>query len=563
MNSTGHRTRLEAARSGRSELESHVIDEFIAGRISRRELVRRGTVVGMSLSVLGTIVTACGGSDSSSRSASSGTPASKKRGGTIRSAIVTPTGAVDPVAVGDTGGAVMLQQTGQYLSVSSGDLKLVPVLAESWKPNRDASEWTFKLKPGVTFNDGSPMTADDVVFTFDMHSDPKVGSNALSAFSGVLSKGGTRKVDDHTVAFTLDAPNGNFPYIVSSDNYNAVILPRTYKGKFDKKFPGTGPWIVEKYTPKVGATFIRNPNYWDKARAALPDRSEFTFYTDEQPQIVALQGGQVDVVGQFSVQGGRALLEDPNVKVISLRSSACREVHMRVDMDPLKDKRVRQAIALSLDRKGIIDGLFQGKADPGNDNWFAPVFASTDTSIPQREKNVEMAKQLLADAGMADGFTVKMNTQRVFEIPDLGVLIQNGAKEIGVKIDLVLQDQSSYYGDFTYGNSPWLDSIMGITDYGHRGVPNVFLQAPLLTKGTWNAAHFKDPTYDKLVAQYVAAIDVQSQKAVAGKIEQLLLDETPIILPYFFNFLSATASNISGVQTTATGLLFLDQASIA
>ena len=236
---------------------------------------------------------------------------------------------------------------------------------------------------------------------------------------------------------------------------------------------------------------------------------------------------------------------------------------MRVDMDPLKDKRVRQAIALSLDRKGIIDGLFQGKADPGNDNWFAPVFASTDTSVPQREKDIAMAKQLLADAGMADGFSVKMNTQRVFEIPDLAVLIQNGAKEIGVKIDLVLQDQSSYYGDFTYGNSPWLDSIMGITDYGHRGVPNVFLQAPLLSKGTWNAAHFKNPAYDKLVAQYVAAIDVQSQKAAAGKIEQLLLDETPIILPYFFNFLSATASNISGVQTTATGLLFLDQASIA
>jgi peptide/nickel transport system substrate-binding protein len=562
MNLSGHRTRLEAARSGRSELESHVIDEFVAGRLSRREFVRRGTVVGLSLSTLGSIVSACGGSDGSSRAASA--PVTKaKQGGTIRCAIVTPTGAVDPVAVGDTGGAVMLQQTGQYLSVSSGDLKLLPVLAESWKANEDASEWTFKLKQGVTFNDGSAMTADDVAFTFNFHADPKVGSNALSAFSGVLSKGGATKVDDHTVKFTLDAPNGNFPYIVSSDNYNAVILPRGYKGKFDKTFPGTGPWIVEKYTPKVGASFIRNPDYWDKERPALPDRAEFTFYTDEQPQVVALQGGQVDVVGQFSVQGGRALLSDPNVKVIGLRSSACREVHMRVDMDPLKDKRVRQALALSLDRKGIIEGLFQGKADPGNDNWFAPVFASTDTSVAQREKDVAMARQLLADAGVADGFSVKMNTQRVFEIPDLAVLIQNGAKEIGVKIDLVLQDQTTYYGDFTYGNSPWLDSVMGITDYGHRGVPNVFLQAPLVSKGTWNAAHFKNPAYDKLVAQYVAAIDVQSQKAVAGKIEQLLLDETPIMLPYFFNFLSATASNISGVQTTATGLVFVDQASIA
>jgi peptide/nickel transport system substrate-binding protein len=555
-----YRARLNSARSRSGEIENHVIDEFLAGRITRRDFVRRGTVAGLSLPLLSAILSACGGATGSS---SPGSAAVKKRGGTIRAAIITPTGAVDPITVGDTGGAVMLQQTGQYLSISSGDLKLLPVLAESWTPNDDASEWTFALRKGVTFNDGSPMTADDVVFTFDLHSDPKVGSNALSAFSGVLSKGGTTKVDEHTVKFTLDAPNGNFPYIVSSDNYNAVVLPRTYTGKFDKSFPGTGPWVIDKYTPKSGASFVRNPNYWDTPNAALPDRAEFTFYTDEQPQIVALQGGQIDVVGQFSAQGGRALLTNPNVKVIKLRSSACREVHMRVDTDPLKDKRVRQALALTLDRTAIVQGLFQNLADLGNDNWFAPVFPSTDTSVPQRQQNIDMAKQLLSDAGMADGFTVKMNTQRVFEIPDLAVLIQEGAKQIGVNIELVLQDQTTYYGDYTYGNSPWLDSTMGITDYGHRGVPNVFLQAPLVSTGTWNAAHFKDPAYDALVAQYVAAVDLQSQKTVAGKIEQMLLDETPIILPYFFNFLTATATNISGVQTTATGLLFVDQASIA
>jgi peptide/nickel transport system substrate-binding protein len=102
---------------------------------------------------------------------------------------------------------------------------------------------------------------------------------------------------------------------------------------------------------------------------------------------------------------------------------------------------------------------------------------------------------------------------------------------------------------------------MGITDYAHRGVPNVLLQAPLLSKGTWNAAHFKNPQYDKLVAQYVAAIDLQSQRAVSRRIERLLLDETPIMIPYFFNFLTATAANVRGVRPTAAGLLFLDRAS--
>jgi peptide/nickel transport system substrate-binding protein len=541
---------LETTRAHSADPQNHLIDEFIAGRLTRLDFVRRGTVLGLSLPLLGAFA-----------SSSSASTLRRKAGGTIRAAIVTPTGAVDPVTVADTGGAVMLQQTGQYLAFSSGDLKLVPVLAQRWKPNHDASVWTFTLRQDVTFNNGNPMTADDVVFTCDFHANPKNGSNALSVFSGVLSKGGTKKIDDHTVRFTLDAPNGNFPYMVSSDNYNLVILPSTYTGKFDKSFPGTGPWIIDKYTPKAGASFVRNPNYWDKAHPAISDRAEFTFYADEQAQIVALQGGQVDVVGQFSVQGGRALLNNKKYKVISLRSSACREVHMRCDMAPFTDKRVRQAIALTLDRKGMIDGLMQGRAALGNDSWFAPVFPSTNRSVPQRKKNIAKAKQLLAAAGKSNGFSVKMNTQRVFEIPDLGVLIKNGAKEIGVNIELVLQDQTTYYGDYNYGTSPWLDSVMGITDYAHRGVPNVLLQAPLLSKGTWNAAHFKNPQYDKLVAQYVAAIDLQSQRAVSRRIERLLLDETPIMIPYFFDFLTATAANVRGVRPTAAGLLFLDRAS--
>ncbi len=98
------------------------------------------------------------------------------------------------------------------------------------------------------------------------------------------------------------------------------------------------------------------------------------------------------------------------------------------------------------------------------------------------------------------------------EIPDLAVVVQNAAKAIGVRINLKVESQSLYYGAGTPGKSDWLDSPLGITDYGHRGVPNVFLNAPLTSNGTWNAAHFKNPQYDQLVAQFVAAIDIASQK---------------------------------------------------
>jgi peptide/nickel transport system substrate-binding protein len=123
-----------------------------------------------------------------------------------------------------------------------------------------------------------------------------------------------------------------------------------------------------------------------------------------------------------------------------------------------------------------------------------------------------------------------------------------------------VESSAQYYGKATFGNSDWLDATMSLVDYGHRGVPNTFLGAPLESAGTWNAAHFKNSQYDKLVGQYVAATDVSTQRSIAGQIETLLLAQTPVIYGYFYNYLTATASSVSGVVPTAIGHLFLNKA---
>jgi peptide/nickel transport system substrate-binding protein len=560
--------KLDGIRDARSELENHYIDELVAGRLSRRQFMRKGAVIGMSTGLMGAILAACGGANkvgtSSSASAGGSTssaaaPATK--GGTLKLAMQTPATAINPLLVNDAGGLNLLAQTGEFLAFDNNQLlQLQPMLATKWTPSKGGAVWTFTLRPNVKFHDGSVMTADDVVYTFQELSNPKNASNALSTFAGVLKPEGVVKVDSGTVAFHLEAPNGNFPYLVSSDNYNAIIVPKgTDFGKWEKTFLGTGPFKFQSYTTNVGANFVANPDYW--GGAPILESTAFTFYTSQQPQILALQGGQVDVIVQFVVQGAQALLGNSSYNIIKLKSANHRELSMRNDQAPFTDKRVRQAIALSLDRPGMVQALLQGFGVVGNDSPFSPKFPSTDTSIPQRTQDLTKAKQLLQAAGHGGGFTTQLATEQYEEIPQLATVIAEAASKIGVKINLKVENQASYYGKATYGNSDWLDATMSLVDYGDRGVPNVFLNAPLLSDGTWNAAHFKNSTYDNLVKQYTAAVDLQTQRQIAGKIQTLLLDETPLIIPYFIDGLTATTTSVKGVVPTSIAAIYLKNAS--
>ena len=175
--------RLDAIRREIGPVENDLVDHLLAGRIDRRTFMRHGSMLGLSLTTLGGVAGLLG------LVAPRPARAQGKPGGTIRVAIATPAGAVDPVTVADDGGLTMLIQAGEFLCVTQPDLTLKPVLAESWTHNDDSSVWTFKLRPNVTFISGGTLQADDVIATVDRLADPGNASNALSAFKGILSKG--------------------------------------------------------------------------------------------------------------------------------------------------------------------------------------------------------------------------------------------------------------------------------------------------------------------------------------------------------------------------------------
>jgi len=562
MDREARRKLEEYRRSEAGPFENTLIDEFLTGEFDRRELIRRATVLGMSVPVVGAVL-AVAGEPAPAFAARARAAAGSSR---LRVAIIPPPAAlIEPHTWLDQGGLETGGICGEFLTRVVNSKTLMPELALSWSTNKEASIWTFKLRPNVKFHTGQTMTADDVVATWKRLASP--GSQALSAVGTYLHPGGVQKVDDMTVAFHLNQPVSNFPFLVSSTTYQAIILPANYVlGTFTKTPQCTGAFMITKYSPGVGATYERFSGWWG-GTAPLAG-VDVTYYTAAAAADAALLSGSIDLIGQVQVTTDRALLNNPNVQIFKAHGATHREMPMRVDANnPFSDYRVRQAVALTLDRPAIVKTLFSGFADVGNDTPFAPVYGLTN-SVPQRKKNIAMAKQLMAAAGHAKGFSMTLTTETTGEIPQLAQIVKQAVAAIGINLTLNIESATAYFnGTQTgppkgWGNTPWLNAPINITDWGSRAVPNVYLVSALSTGGVWNAAHYANKKFDALVHKYLSSPSFKDQSAAAVAMSNILLHDTPVVFPYFYYYLAAGSKSVKGYSADALGEVYLSKTSL-
>ena len=414
-------SKLDALRAGRSELENHYLDELAAGRIGRREFMRKGAVIGMSSTLVGAALSACGGANSSNASSATSSGAAAADEGRH-----APTRLPGPVR----GGQPDHDRGPGWLHDAHPDRRLPhlrqqhdPAAAadagDQLEPQRRRVGMDVQAAPGGQI----PQRPADERRRRRLHvssSRPirRTPSSALSTFAGVLKPEGVVKVDSETVAFHLEGPNGNFPYIISSDNYNLIIVPEGHRlREVAADIHRNRAVQAAEIHPEPGRPVRCQP----RLLGGPPHLAgtAFQFYAGQPPQILALQGGQVDVVAQFTAQGAEGLLNNSNYDIIKVKSASHRELSMRNDMAPFTDPRVRQAIALTLDRPAMVQALLQGDGQVGNDSPFAPKFASTNTSVPQRVQDLAKAKALLTAAGHPDGFSTTLTAGEQEEIPQL------------------------------------------------------------------------------------------------------------------------------------------------
>jgi peptide/nickel transport system substrate-binding protein len=555
---------LDEVRRTAGPIENTVIDELLGHKVDRRTFIQRATLFGLSASAIGTVLIAAGCGPSS-------TPSTGKVGGRLKVGIIPPPAHdIEPHTFADQGALETGSIAGEHLIRSAANLKLVPELATSWTPNSDASVWTIKLRGNVKFQTGQVMTADDIVATYERLVSKTSGSQALSAFKGVLSPGGTTKVDNLTVKFQLDNPTASFPYLLSSTTYQSIMLPANYQlGTFTSKPQTTGAFKLTSYTPGVGAKYERNPDWWG-GRPPL-DGVDVTYYTDAAAADAALLGGTIDLIGQIQLATDRALFNNSKIQIFGGRGATHRQVPMRVDLNnPLKDPQVRQAIALTLDRPAIVNTLFSKYADVGNDTPWAPVYPSAvgDPDVPQRKQDINKAKQLMAAAGFSSGFSITLTTEQTGEIPQLAQIIQSAVKAINIDMKLSILTATAYFDGSQlgppsgWGNTPWLNAPINITDWGHRSVPNVFLTSALQSNGVWNAAHYSNPQFDAAAKSFIGAISIDDQRKYAKQAETILQHDTPVIFPYFYHYLAAGSQSVKGYYADPQGTVFLSQTSL-
>jgi peptide/nickel transport system substrate-binding protein len=532
----------EYRRSDAGPIENNLIDELVDGELDRQEFLRRATMFGLGAGTIGMLLRYLG-----EPSLAFGAPLEPvQAGGTLRVGLPVFGASLEPYLLNEGGSLALAGMPGEYLTFTNPQARVLPWLARSWSPNRDATVWTFQLRRGVRFHNGQEMTSADVVASMKHYVSP--GSNAgLSPFfepAGVSARG------RYAVVFRLKAPVGAFPYLLSQTTYQAIIQPASIVANpgtwVQRGMIGTGPFRVTNYVDKRSAQLVRFPRYWG-GRPPLAGVN-VTYFQGTAALVLALRARQIDLAMQLSPQEAQPFRNNRSYTYYSQPVSAHRQLCLRTDVAPFRDARVRRAVALVINRPQQVARVMLGQAQVGNDNPFWKQFASTDKSIKQRRQNLELARALLRSAN-AENLRFNITTYDFLDHTDHAASVQAYARQAGIDVGLEVMDVSKYYGAEPAGadystTTPWLNRPCSLTEYGWRGVPNLYLSRCYMSTGDWNASHYKNAEFDRVATTYLEALDIGAQRQATKRMAGLLLRDTPVVTDYFINYVTASTSRV-------------------
>lgn len=495
-----------------------------AGGITRTKFLKGAAGVGVGLTASGLLV-ACGDDDD-------GGSSDQPTGGTLR--LGTAGGSVKDTLEPQyaTSGAQQsrLLQLYESLMVYDQDFKVQPWLAEELTAE-SPTRWIVKLRDGVVFHDGSPLEAEDVIFSLRRILEPEVPRSGRTALAAIDPKQ-LRAVDKLTVEINLQSPTSQLPDLLAE--YYNTIVPRT----FDIKNPvGTGPFSYGSYTPGQESRFASFADYWHGK--TLVDEIVIVDLPDSDARTNAIIGGQVDVIDYVPFTQADSL-NTGDVSIVDAPSGFWYPIVMRASDGPLADPKVRLALKLIADRPQFVENVVAGHGTEAYDLYspFDPVYAK---DLATREQDIEQAKSLLKEAGSENLSFTLTTADTVTGMNDSAAIFAEQAKAAGVNIRVDKTDVATLYGE-NYGKWVCNMDVWGTRNYLSQVAQGSLPDSPFNTSG-WSNERFAS-----LYEQASAELDDEKRKEIAHEMQQIERDEGPNIIPMFPNAVAARRSNVEGIR---------------
>jgi peptide/nickel transport system substrate-binding protein len=444
-----------------------------------------------------------------------------KTGGSLRVGMSNDATTMDPHFSGSKYDRMVYFNIYDPLVQLDASLNIVPGLAESWTVSDDQLTYTFKLRQGVTFHDGTDFNADAVKANFDRMMDPEQESLRRGEVAGIEA---VTVVDASTIEMTLLQPNAAL-LATLADRAGMIISPAAieqYGAELARNPVGTGPFSFVEWLKDDHLSLARFDGYWDTGKPYLDDVT-IRVILDDTVRVAALRNGEIDIVDYVQPKFVEELKGDGNLNTVDVPALGVWWLWLNETAAPFDNKALREAFAAAIDIEPIVERIMLGVGRAAN-GPISPASWAYDESIPYRKRDLDLARAKLAEGGMPDGFACTFKDTPTTVTTPLVQLLQAQVAEVGIEMEIVPVDAATQIADTVAKNFEvtW-------SQWSGRADPDGNTYNHFFTDAGMNYGGYSNPEVDDLLNQARAGTTQDERKAIYSQITQKLNEDVPVV----------------------------------
>ena len=540
--------------------------------------MRKLLLIGTMGALLALLVSACGGSSGGGGSISVANEGEGKAtaatelceqepvaGGSLTYARQLEVVTLNPREIKNGNGDIFADEmlySGLVRNDPDGSAKVVPALAEKWAVSKDGTTYTFTLKPGIKYSDGSPITAEDIAWNMEQFANPETNVSLPSLGEGIKK---ITAPDKSTVVIELEYPVAAFLYNIAV--FPAFVVPKAKveaEGAAFWKHPiSSGPFVMKEFASGSHITFEKNPYYFEKGKPYL-QTMQWNFVPNSNTRVLELKSGQANLADGIPFNQVESLQGESNLTIQNVEFPQEALLILNNKVKALGDVHVRRAISLAINREQLNEAVFRGTGTIPNSVIQKFELDASDQEVKPFEFDLEKAKAEMAKSKFAKGFSVSMKYPAGFDYyKQLSLLLQAELKEIGVNVKLEEEEASTIAEKWLEGEFEMTFPFAGTSS--DIPVPDEYASLFALPEAELDAfkSFWLNEEAEKLVQKFITNTDESTRKSEWKVIQELFNEEMPSLNVMDYPLINGHESNICGTKANGLGVDQLQETWIA